>query len=169
MNAVLTVRQNFPAPLPEIIWKNVHNRCKNFSKKFSSKSPHGYVESSMKAPLTFFGQPAESFPLDIQKKQFVSFAKNFHPKVSFKTENPVLTTSWLFLQELVKKFAVSKMKKKLEVNLFFVKMLPWTRRMQFQHPRRKTRQEAEIFLLNVWKWREISIVFQNSFFFKLIW
>ena len=38
--------------------------------------------------------------------------------------------------------------------------------MQFQHPRRKTRHEAENFLLNVWKWWKISFVFHKSFFFQ---
>ena len=43
-------------------------------------------------------------------------------------------------------------------------MLFWTRRMQLQHPRRKTRREAENLLLNVWKRWKFSIVFWNSFF-----
>ena len=59
--------QTFPAQLPEMIWKKVHKNCKNFSKIFSSKRSQGDVESNMKAPRTFFGQPAENLPLDIQK------------------------------------------------------------------------------------------------------
>ena len=59
--------QIFPAQLPEMIRKKVHKSCKNFSKVFSSKNSHGEVESSLKASLTFFGQLAENFPLDIQK------------------------------------------------------------------------------------------------------
>ena len=59
--------------------KKVHKRFKKFSKIFSSESSHGEVESSLKAPLTFFGQPAEVFPLDIQKKVF-KFCKRFLPE-----------------------------------------------------------------------------------------
>ena len=78
-----------------------------------------------------------------------------------------MTTRRLFLRELVKKISVCpKKKKKLEKKLFFVKNLLWTRRLQFQHPRRKTRHEAENFLLNVWKWWKVSFVFQKSFFSK---
>ena len=74
---------------------------------------------------------------------------------------------YFFLRELVKKISqCPKWKKKLEIKLFLVKMLPWTLRMQFQYPRRKTRHEAENFLLNVWKWWKISFVFQKSFFSK---
>ena len=150
-----------------MIWNKVHKRCKNFSKKIYSQSSQGEVQSSLKDPLTCFGQPTKNFPLDVQKKQFVSFAKNSHLKVSFKTENPVLTTKRLFLRELVKKISVCpKKKKKLEIKLFFVKILLWTRILQFQHPRRKTRHEAENFLLNVWKWWKVSFVFQKSIFPK---
>ena len=59
--------QNFPAQLSEVIEKKVHKKCKNFSKLVSSKCSYGEVESSLKAPLIFFRQPAETFPVDIQK------------------------------------------------------------------------------------------------------
>ena len=136
-----------------MILKKVHKSCKNFSKMFSSKSSHGDVESSMKAPLIFFGNQPNFFRSIFKNYWFVSFLKEFHPKNSIETENPVLTTPLLFLPELVKKIAqCPKMKKKLEIKLFFVKMLFWTRRKQLQHPCGKTRKEAENFLLNVWKW-----------------
>ena len=48
--------------------EKVHKRFKNFSKIFSSESSHGEVESRWESLLTFFGQPGENFPLDIQKK-----------------------------------------------------------------------------------------------------
>ena len=70
-NAVLTRRRTLPAQLPEMIQIKVHKRCQNFSKTFSSKSSHGEVESSLKAAQVFLGQPAESFPLDIQKQNSV--------------------------------------------------------------------------------------------------
>ena len=63
--------QDFPAQLPEMIWKKVHKRCKNFSKIFSSKVSHGDIESRLKAPLTFSGQPAKLFPLDIQENNIL--------------------------------------------------------------------------------------------------
>ena len=130
----------------------VYKRCKNFSKRFSSKCSHGEVENSLDAQLTFFGQPAESFPLDIRKKQFVSFAKNFHPKVFVEIENQVMTTPSFLFQELVKEVArCPKLKKKIEINLFFVEMLPWTRKMQFQHLRRKNRQKTGKFPANCLK------------------
>ena len=67
-NAVLTGRRTLPAQLSEMIRKKIHRRCKNFSKKFSSNCSHGEVKSSLKAPLTFSGQPAENFPLEVQEK-----------------------------------------------------------------------------------------------------
>ena len=88
--------QTFAAQLPEVFPKKVHKRCKNFSKTFSSTCSHGEVASILQDPLTFYGQPAESFPLDIKKKQSVSFAKNFHPKFSIETENPVSTNPLAF-------------------------------------------------------------------------
>ena len=140
--------------------KKVNERCKFSWKIFSSKCSYGEVESSLKAPPIFFRQPADFSRSIFKKEWFVSFLKDFHPEVSFETENPNLTTPLLFLRELVKKLAqCPKMKKNLEIKLFFVKMLPWTPRMQFQHPRRKTRHEAENFLLNVWKWWKDSFVF----------
>ena len=121
--------QSFPAQLPEIIRKKVHKRCKNFSKLFSSNCSHGEVES----PADFFSRASRTFSARYSKKlQFVSFAKNFHPKVSIETENPVLTTRLLFCEFWSQKMAqCPKMKKKLEIKVFFVEKLFWTRRMQF--------------------------------------
>ena len=74
---------------------------------------------------------------------------------------------YFFLQELVKKIAqCPKMKKKLEIKLFFVKMLFWTRRMQLQRLRRKTRKEAEKFLLNVWNDEKFQLFSKTVFFSK---
>ena len=62
-NAVLTGRPNFPCSVtgndPK---KGPQNMPKRFQNIFSEKFPW-----SLKDSLTFFGQPAESFPLDIQK------------------------------------------------------------------------------------------------------
>ena len=65
--AVLKGRPKFSRSITGNDRKKVHKKCKNVSKLFSSKCSYGEVESSLQAPLTFFGQPAESFPLDIQK------------------------------------------------------------------------------------------------------
>ena len=70
----------FVAQLLEMIRKKVHKSCTNFSKIFSSKSSHGDVESSMKAPLIFFRQPAELFPLDFQKTLVCKFSQRISPE-----------------------------------------------------------------------------------------
>ena len=66
-NAVLTGRPNFSCSITGNDLKKSPKKCKNFSKKFSSKSSQGEVESSLKATLTCFGQPAKNFPLGVQK------------------------------------------------------------------------------------------------------
>ena len=81
-NAVLKDRPNFPRWITANDPKKVHKKCKNFSKLFSSKCSFGEVESSFKAPLIFFQQPAELFPLDFQKLTNCNFSKRFSP-VSF--------------------------------------------------------------------------------------
>ena len=67
MNAVLTGRPNFSCSITGKDLKKSPKKCKNFSKKISSKSSQGEVESSLKATLTCFGRPAENFPLDFWK------------------------------------------------------------------------------------------------------
>ena len=131
--AVLTGRPNFSCSITGNDLKKSPQKMQKLFRKFSSKSYQGEVESSLKATLTCFGRPTENFPLNIQKMKVCKFCKEVSPtKVSFKTGNPVLRTRWLFLQELVKKIrCVQRWKKKLELKLFFVKMLFWTRKMQF--------------------------------------
>ena len=124
--------RTFPAQLREMIWKNVHKSCKNFSKLFSSESSHGDVESSMKARRTFFGEPAESFPLDIQTKTICKFCKKLSPESFHWNWEFSFDNSATFLARIGQKNSLCpKMKKKLELKLFFVKMLFWTRKMQF--------------------------------------
>ena len=65
--AVLTGRPNFYCSNTRNDPKKVNKRCKNFSKIFSSKCSYGEVESSLKAPLNFFRQPAEFFRLIFKK------------------------------------------------------------------------------------------------------
>ena len=167
--AVLTGRPKFSGSFTGNDRKKFHKKCKNFSKLFSSKCSYGEVESSLKAPLTFFRQPAELFPLDIQKITNCMSSKRFSSESFYWNWESSFDTSVTFFSGIAQKFcSVSKKEKNLETKPFLVKMLPWTRRMQLQHSRRKTREEAENFLLNVWKWWKISIVFQNSFSFKMI-
>ena len=59
--------QNFSCSIMTNDLKKGPQKCKNFSKKIPSSCSHGQVESSLKTTLTFFGQPAEIFPLEIQE------------------------------------------------------------------------------------------------------
>ena len=102
--------QIFRAQLPELIWKKVHKKCKNFSKVFFSKCSYGEVESSLKAPLIFLHSRPKFFR-SLFKKKFLGFARDFHPKVSLETENPILAPPPIFFRESVKKSVVSKNEK----------------------------------------------------------
>ena len=108
------------------------------------------IKKQLESPADFFLDIRPKFFRSIFKNyHFVSFLKDFHPKVSIETENPILTTQFFF-ELMVKKIAqCPKMKKKIVTKLLFVIMFPWTFRMQFQHLRRKTRQMVENFFLNV--------------------
>ena len=66
-NAVLTGRSNFSCSITGNDLKKSPQKVQKLFKKFSSRSYQGEVESSLKATLTFFGQPAELFPLEIQE------------------------------------------------------------------------------------------------------
>ena len=147
--------QIFPAQLPEMIRKKVHKRCKNFSKVFSSKSSHGYVESSLKAPPRWFFSDSQRkvFRSIFKKSTICKFCKKLSPEsFHWNWESSFDNSATFFARICQKNRSVSKNEKKLEIKLFFVKMLFWTRRKQLQHPCRKTRKGAEDFLLNVWKW-----------------
>ena len=78
-NAVLRGQLNFSRWITAKHPKKDHKKCKSFSKLFSSNCSHGEVGRSLKAPLTFFGQPAETFPLDFQKITICNFSKRFSP------------------------------------------------------------------------------------------
>ena len=67
-NAVLTGRPNFSCSITGNDLKKSPQKVQKLFKKFSSRSYQGDVESSLKATLTFFGQPAEIFSLEIQEK-----------------------------------------------------------------------------------------------------
>ena len=95
--------------------KKIHKRCKKFSKIFSAKNSHGELESSFKAPLTSFSTASRIISARYsEKKHFISFLKDFHPKVSVETENPVLTTPLNFVSNFGQKNCpVSKNEKKI--------------------------------------------------------
>ena len=119
-NAVLTGGPNFSCSITGNYPKKSPQKMQKLFKTIFFKL---FPWSGRKPRWFFFREAAEYFLLDIQKKlHFVSFAKNFHPKASIETENPVLTTRLLFLRDLVKKIAqCPKRKKKLETKVFFVK------------------------------------------------
>ena len=123
----------FLAQLLEMIRKKVHKRCKSFSKRISPNCSHGEVESSLKAPLTFFGQPAEIFLLEIQEKNNLRFCKRLAPEsLHWNWESSFDNSATFYSENWSKKsLSVQKWKKKLEKKQFFVKMLFWTRKMQF--------------------------------------
>ena len=110
--------------------------AKTFQKIFFKKLPRR-CRKQLESHADFFRTASRNiFARNSRKKPFVGFAKDLPPKVSIETENPVLTTPLLFLRGLVKKIAQCPKWRKIEIKLCFVKMLTWTRRIQFQHPRR---------------------------------
>ena len=142
--------QTFPAQLPQLIRKKSAKMQKLFKCVFC-KMFLWRIRKQLESPADFLLDSRPKFFRSIFKNQhFVSFLKDFHPKVSIETENPILTTQLIFFELLVKKIAhCPKMKKKIVTKLLFIIMLPWTFRMQFKHLRRKTRQIVEIFFLTV--------------------
>ena len=154
MNADLTGRLNFSCSItgndPKKGPQKLQKLFKNvFFKKFPWRR-----RKQHESPAYFFRQPAELFPLDFQKLLVCKFSKRVSPeKFHWNWESSFDNSATFFARIGQKKsLSVQKWKKKLEIKLFFVKMLFWTRRKQLQHPCGKTRKEAENFLLNVWKW-----------------
>ena len=106
----------FVAQLLEMIQKKVHKSCTNFSKIFSSKSSHGDVESSMKAPLIFFGNQPNFSRSIVKKHWFASFLKEFHPKNSIETENPLFDNSATFFARFGQNYRSESKKEKKNRN-----------------------------------------------------
>ena len=123
-NAVLTDRPNFSCSITGKYPKKSLQKMQKLFKNISFKLFPWRGRKQLESLADFFRTASRKFSTRYSKtEQSVSFAKNFHPKVSNETENPVLTTPLLFLRELVKKIAqCPKMKKNLEIKLFFVKM-----------------------------------------------
>ena len=114
-NAVLTGRPNFSCSITgNYPIKSPQKMQKLFKTIFFKLFPWR-GRKQLESPADFFSTASRTFSARYSKKlQFVSFAKNFHPKVSIETENPVLTTRLLFLRNLVKKIAqCPKMKKQI--------------------------------------------------------
>ena len=131
-NAVLTGRPNFSCSITGNDLKKSPQKMQKLSKKVSSKCSQGEVESSLKAPLTFFGQPDEIFAPEIQEKTNCRFCKRLAPEsIHWNWESSFDNSVTFFARIGQKNCSVSKNEKKIEKKLFFVKMLPWTRRMQF--------------------------------------
>ena len=114
-NAVLTGRPNFSCSITgNYPIKSPQKMQKLFKTIFFKLFPWR-GRKQLESPADFFSTASRTFSARYSKKlQFVSFAKNFHPKVSIEIENPVLTTRLLFLRNLVKKIAqCPKMKKQI--------------------------------------------------------
>ena len=141
--------QTFPAQLPKLIRKKSTKMQKLF-KFFFCKMFLWRIRKQLESPADFFLDSRPKFFRSIFKNyHFVSFLKDFHPKVSIETENPLLPTPLNIFQISVKKTAQCPKMKKIATKLLFVITFPWTIRMQFQHLRRKTRQIVENFFLTV--------------------
>ena len=103
-NAVLTGRRTLPAQLPEMIQKKGPQKMPKLFKNIFFKKFPWRGRKQLESPADFFRTANRKFSARYSKnKQFVSFAKNFHPKVSIETKNPVLKSRLLFLRKLVKK------------------------------------------------------------------
>ena len=132
-NAVLTGRPNFSCSITgNYPIKSPQKMQKLFKTIFFKLFPRS-GRKQLESPADFFWQPPELFPLDIQRRTLCKFCKkfsfeNFHWNRESSFDNPAT----FFLQNLVKKIAqCPKMKKKLKIKVFFVKVLFWIRRMQF--------------------------------------
>ena len=131
-NAVLTGRPNFSCSITGNYPKKSPQKMQKLFETFFFKLFPWRGRKQLESSADFFFDSQPNIFCSIFKKTTnVSFAKNFHPKASIETANTVLTTRLLFLRNLVKKIAqCPKMKKKLEIKVFFVKMLFWTRKLQ---------------------------------------
>ena len=141
-NAVLTGRPNVCCSNTRNDPKKVNKRFKFFRKKFSSKCSHGEVESNLKAPLTFFRQPAEFFPLDIQKKTNSNFSKRFSPEIflwnwesSFDEDAEISPTKPGDFRSMSKEDWKKNLIKSFKKNV--PKIFPWTFKFRCWQPRRK--------------------------------
>ena len=147
-----------------MIRKKVHKRCKNFSKTFSSICSHGEAESRWEGLLTFFGHPAENFPLDIQKKTTFRFSKTFSPESFHWNWESSFDNSATFLRELVKKIAQCPKMNKLWNKTVFLEILPWTRRMQLPSKNSTRSRKLPAHCL---KMIRKFFYFPKQFFFKM--
>ena len=98
-NAVLTGRPNFSCSITgNYPIKSPQKMQKLFKTIFFKLFPWR-GRKQLESPADFFSTASRTFSARYSKKlQFVSFAKNFHPKAPIETENPVLTTRLLFCE-----------------------------------------------------------------------
>ena len=141
--------------------------AKTFQKYFLQKVPKETLKAAWKPRELFSDSQPKNFHSKFKKITICRLCKRLASEsVHWNWESSFDNSATFFARIGQKNRSVSKNEKKIEIKLFYVKMLLWTRTMQFQYPRRKTRLEAENFLLNFWKWWKISFVFQKSFFSK---
>ena len=134
-NAVLTGRPNFSCSITGNYPIKSPQKMQKLFKTFFFKLFPWRGRKQLESPADFFFDSQPNFSARYSKKyQFVSFAKKtFTRKFPLKPRIQFWQPGSFFLRNLVKKIAqCPKLKKKrLEIKLFFVKMLFWTRRMQF--------------------------------------
>ena len=72
-----------------------------------------------------------------RKRSICRFCKRLAPEsLHWNWESSFDNSATFFCENWSKKLLSVQKWRKIEIKLFFVKMLPWTRRIQFQHPRR---------------------------------
>ena len=109
-NAVLTGRPNFSCSITGNYPKKSPQKMQKLFKTFFFK----FFPWRARKPRWFFFESQPNIFCSIFKKTALcKFCKNFHPKASIETENPVLTTRLLFFAKFGQKnCSVSKIEKK---------------------------------------------------------
>ena len=164
-NAVLRGRPNFSCSITGIDLKKSRQKMQKLFKSLFFKMFLWRSRKQLESLADFFQQPAELFPIDIQKITVCEFSKRFSPETFYWNWESICDNSATFLRKLVKKIAVSKNEKTLETKSFFVKMIPWTRRMQFQHPVENTTRSRN-FPAHCLKMTRNINCFPKQFFFS---
>ena len=159
--------QTFLAQLPELIRKNPQKMQKLF-KIFFLKMFLWRSRKQFESPAEFFSAASRTFSARYSKKTTIcNLGKKLSPESFHWNWESIFDNSATFFSRIGQKYcSVSKNERNSEIKLFFVEMLRWTRRMQFQHPHGKTWQEAENFLLTVSKLMKTFIYFPKLFFLQ---
>ena len=131
--AVLTGRPNFSCSITgNYPIKSPQKMQKLFKTIFFKLFPWR-GRKQLESPADFFFDSQPNIFCSIFKKTTIcKFCKNLSPESFHWNRESSFDNPATFLRNLVKKIAqCPKMKKKLEIKVFFVEMLFWTGRMQF--------------------------------------